>query len=160
MTGEIHRPESPIDAHEAARLYPAFPMVGVGAVIVEGSRVVLVRRAKAPSAGDWSVPGGLVEVGETLVQAVAREALEETGLSVEPVSLVELLERIFPDDRGRIRHHYVLADFLCRVTGGTLRAGSDASDARWVDADSLADFRLPGITLQVLNKALRMARTP
>jgi len=157
MAGEMDTSETPIDVPEDARLYPSLPLVGVGALIVQDSKVVLIRRAKPPSAGEWSIPGGLVHVGETLIQAITREALEETGLEVEAVFLVELLERIFPDDQGRIRHHYVLADFLCRVTGGTLQAGTDASDARWVDANALVDFRLPDITLQVVRKAFRMA---
>jgi len=97
---------------EESREYPRFPLVGVGALIVDDRRIVLIRRAKPPSVGEWSIPGGLVHVGETLVEAVKREAFEETGLEVEPLGLVELLERIFPDDRGRVRHHYVLADYL------------------------------------------------
>jgi ADP-ribose pyrophosphatase YjhB (NUDIX family) len=157
MAGEISQPGSLIDIPDDARRYPATPLVGVGALIVQDSRIVLIRRAKPPSAGEWSIPGGLVRLGETLLQAVAREALEETGLQVEPVSLVELLERIFPDKEGRIRHHYVLADFLCRVTGGTLHAGSDASEACWADESSLDEFGLPGITLQVVAKALQNA---
>jgi ADP-ribose pyrophosphatase YjhB (NUDIX family) len=96
----------------------------------------------------------LVQLGETLERAVIREAQEETGLEVEPLNLVELLERIFPDDTGKIRHHYVLADYLCRVTNGTLRAGSDALEARWVDQDELQFYGLAPITMRVILKGL------
>jgi len=139
---------------EESREYPPFPLVGVGALIVDDRRIVLIRRAKPPSVGEWSIPGGLVHVGETLVEAVKREAFEETGLEVEPLGLVELLERIFPDDRGRVRHHYVLADYLCRVVKGNLRAGSDASDARWVHERELDAFALAAVTAEVVRKAL------
>jgi len=104
--------------------------------------------------GEWSIPGGLVHVGETLEEAVIREALEETGLEVEPLDLVELVERIFPDERGRIRHHYVLADYLCRVADGKLGAGSDALEARWVDGQELPGYNLTPITMRVIVKAL------
>jgi len=139
---------------EISREYPPCPLVGVGALIVEGTRIVLVRRGKPPSLGQWSIPGGLVQLGETLERAVIREAQEETGLEVEPLNLVELLERIFPDDTGKIRHHYVLADYLCRVTNGTLRAGSDALEARWVDQDELQFYGLAPITMRVILKGL------
>jgi 8-oxo-dGTP diphosphatase len=137
-----------------SREYPRFPLVGVGALIAEGNRVVLVRRAKQPSQGEWSIPGGLVDVGETLREAVVREALEETGLLVEPGELVELLERIFRDAEGRVRYHYVLADFLCSVRGGELMAGSDASDVQWVDRANLHEFGLASVTLTVILKGL------
>ncbi|MFZ0392725.1 MAG: NUDIX hydrolase [Terracidiphilus sp.] len=114
------------------REYPVSPLVGVGAVIVEGGRVLLVRRGTEPLRGRWSIPGGLIEVGETLREAVVREAREETGLEVEPVELVELLDRIHRQGE-RVRYHYVIADYLCRVTGGTLKAASDADEARWVE---------------------------
>ncbi len=101
------------------REYPASPLVGVGALITDQSRIVLIRRGMPPAAGEWSIPGGLVRLGETLRDAVVREAREETALCVEPWALVELVERIFTDEQGRISYHYVLADYACRVVGGT-----------------------------------------
>jgi len=140
---------------EPSREYPRFPLVGVGALIAEGNRVVLVQRGKHPAKGEWSIPGGLVNVGETLREAVVREASEETGLLVEPGELVELLERIFRDAEGKVRYHYVLADFLCSVRGGELIAGSDASQARWVDRDDLHALGLAPVTLNVILKGLK-----
>src|SRR5512146_2240687 len=100
------------------REYPEQPLVGVGAVIVEGERVVLVRRAAPPMAGEWSIPGGLLELGETLRAGAEREALEETGLQVEASEVVGVLDRIVPDAAGKPRYHYVLIDFLCRRLSG------------------------------------------
>ena len=114
------------------REYPQAPLVGVGAVIVYQDRVLLVRRANEPLMGQWTLPGGMLELGETLAQGVAREVREETGLEVEAVELVEVLDRIHRE-AGRVRFHYVIADYLCRVTGGELRAASDAGAVRWVE---------------------------
>jgi 8-oxo-dGTP diphosphatase len=114
------------------REFPASPLVGVGAVIVHDGRVLLVRRGTEPLRGHWSIPGGLIEVGEMLSEALVREVKEETGLEVEPVELVELLDRIHREG-GRVRYHYVIADYLCRVTGGALKAASDADEVRWVE---------------------------
>jgi len=141
---------------EPSREYPRFPLVGVGALIAEGNRVVLVKRGKHPAKGQWSIPGGLVNVGETLREAVVREAAEETGLLVEPDELVELLERIFRDAEGRVRYHYVLADFLCSVKGGQLIAGSDASQARLVERDDLHALGIAPVTLDVILKGLKV----
>jgi 8-oxo-dGTP diphosphatase len=138
------------------REYPHAPLIGVGALILDHDRIVLARRGKEPSCGEWSIPGGLVHLGETLQEAVAREALEETGLQVEPQHLVELLERIFPDENGRVRYHYVLADFSCKVVGGNLKAGSDASEVAWAEGSRLEDFNLAPITLKVIRKAMEM----
>jgi 8-oxo-dGTP diphosphatase len=137
-----------------SREYPNFPLAGVGAVITQDNQVILVRRGKEPSKGDWSIPGGLVNVGETLRDAAIREAFEETGLEVEPTDLVELVERIFRDDSGRVQYHYILADFLCRVRKGNLLAGSDALDAKWFRPDELPDLNLAEITLRVILKGL------
>ena len=114
------------------REFPQAPLIGVGAVIVDEGRVLLVRRGREPLKGHWSLPGGLVEVGESLQTAVIREVEEETGLLVEPVELIELLDRIHREG-DRIRYHYVIADYLCRVTGGALKAASDADAVRWVE---------------------------
>jgi ADP-ribose pyrophosphatase YjhB (NUDIX family) len=116
------------------REYPTAPLVGVGAVIVRDGSVLLVQRGTEPALGRWSIPGGLIEVGEALAEAVVREVREETGLDVEPVELIELLDRIHRDG-NRIRYHYVIADYLCRVAGGTLKAASDAAAVRWVEPE-------------------------
>lgn len=143
---------------EKDREYPSRPLVGVGALIIEGDRILLVRRATNPSKGDWSIPGGLVKVGEAIGKAVIREAFEETGLKVEQLALVELVERIFPDDRGKIKYHYIIADYLCRAIGGELKAGSDAQEAVWVVQSDLRRYSLVPITLEVILKAFASLR--
>jgi len=126
------------------REYPDQPLVGVGAIIIEGDRVVLVKRGHPPLAGEWSIPGGVLEVGETLREAAVREALEETGLTVEPGDLLGVYDRVLRDADERTIYHYVLIDFLCRRTAGEPRAAGDADEARWfakaeVEALSLAE---------------------
>jgi ADP-ribose pyrophosphatase YjhB (NUDIX family) len=138
-----------------AREYPKNPLVGVGGVIVKGQQVLLVRRAREPLRGQWSLPGGLVETGETLAAAVRREIAEETGLRVRVERIVEVLDRITRDSQKRVQFHYVLVDFLCRVQGGRLRAGSDVSEARWVRRDQLATYGLRAVTRRVIDIAFR-----
>lgn len=143
------------------REYPLAPLVGVGAIIVSEGRVLLVQRATEPALGRWSIPGGLIEVGEMLTEAVVREVREETGLEVEPVELVELLDRIHRDG-DRIRYHYVIADYLCRVTGGTLKAASDAAAARWIERaewNSHSALVLDPITVRVIEAGWQRAKT-
>ena len=143
------------------RRYPSSPIVGVGAVIVTAHReVVLVRRAREPLAGQWSLPGGAVEAGETLAVALAREVHEETGLDVEPGGLVDVLDRIYTDADGRVEYHYVLADFLCRPRGGQLRAGSDVTDAIAVSPATLDAYALPADTRRVIARGLAMMDEP
>jgi 8-oxo-dGTP diphosphatase len=113
------------------REFPVAPLMGVGAVIIDQDRVLLVQRGNEPMKGHWSLPGGLLELGESLVEGVQREVREETGLIVEVLELVELLDRIFRQDE-RVRYHYVIADYLCRVVGGDLKANSDADAVRWI----------------------------
>jgi len=144
------------------REYPERPIVGVGAVVVgDDGRVLLVRRGHEPLKGEWSIPGGAVEVGETLEAAVVREVREETGLEVEVGALVDVLDRIRPDVDGRTLYHYVLIDFLCRPAGGTLCCGTDAIDATWVPVVDLPEYRLAVATLAMIHKALdRAAAAP
>jgi mutator protein MutT len=114
------------------REFPNAPLVGVGAVIVDEGRVLLIRRGTDPMKGQWSLPGGLLELGESLTDAVVREVREETGLTVESMELIELLNRIQRQNE-RVQYHYVVADYLCRVVGGVLRAASDAEEVRWTE---------------------------
>ena len=154
---------APID-----REFPSTPLVGVGAIVVQNSRVLLVRRGTEPLKGHWTLPGGMLEVGESLTTGVVREVREETGLDVEPIELIELLDRIHRED-GRVRYHYVIADYLCRVTGGDLRAASDAAAVRWVERsewNSHSALVLDPITVRVIEKGwqrteqLRTERRP
>ncbi|MBI1791592.1 MAG: NUDIX hydrolase [Acidobacteria bacterium] len=125
-------------------------MLGVGAIILDGDRVLLVERGKPPQQGLWSLPGGAVETGETLDAAVRREILEETGLEIEPLSVVEVFERITRDAAGAVEYHYVLIDYLCRVTGGALEARDDAARVEWVPRAALASRRITAGTIPVI----------
>ncbi len=143
------------------REFPTAPLVGVGAVVVENGRVLLVRRGREPLQGHWTLPGGVLEVGESLTAGAAREVLEETGLEVDAVELVELVDRIHRED-GRVRYHYVIADYLCHVKGGTLRAASDADAVRWVERAEWKNhsaLALDPITVRVIEKGWQLART-
>ena len=146
------------------REFPDLPLVGVGAVVVDGGRVLLVRRGTEPMKGRWTLPGGLLELGESLTDGVVREVREETGLEVEPVELVELLDRIHKESGNegeRVRYHYVIADYLCRVTGGELQAASDADAVRWVERaewNSHSALQLDPITVRVIEAGWQRAR--
>ena len=144
----------------AGREYPERPLVGVGGVVIDGERVLLTRRGREPLKGEWSLPGGLVEVGESLADAVRREIAEETGLEVRVEGIVKVLDRITRDKRRRVKYHYVLVDFLCRADGGVLRASSDVSEARWVRRRDLAKYSLRPATLRVIEKAFKAALSP
>jgi len=137
-----------------AREYPDNPLVGVGAVLVRDNRVLLVRRGQAPLLGEWSLPGGVLECGETLREATIREAREETGLIVETGELLGVYERVIRSEDGRVRYHYVLIDFLCRVVAGDLKAGSDAANVRWFEPAELDGLNLPRDTRDVIEKGL------
>jgi 8-oxo-dGTP diphosphatase len=146
------------------REYPEAPIVGVGAVVIDGTKVLLVRRGQEPLKGEWSLPGGALELGETLQQGVVREVLEETGLMVVPGGVIEILDRIIQDESsgqdkasGRVRYHYVLIDFVCHVTGGVLGPATDAEEVRWVERDQLQNgYRLAPVTVAVIEKAFRL----
>ena len=138
------------------RDYPDRPIVGVGGVIVDHERVLVVKRATEPRRGQWSIPGGAVEIGETLREALAREVQEETGLLIEVADVLEVLDSIVRDSDGRAQYHYVLVDFTCRRVGGQLRAGTDASDARWITLNELHELEIAEATQRVIRKALAM----
>ncbi|HEX3471941.1 MAG TPA: NUDIX hydrolase [Silvibacterium sp.] len=137
-----------------SREYPDRPIVGVGAVIIQQDRVLLIERGQAPLKGEWSLPGGALELGETLEEGIRREVLEETGLVVDPLAIVEVFDRISRDDQDRVQYHYVLVDYLCRVIGGELACATDAADARWATLDELG--AIAPFTAEVIQKAFRM----
>ena len=136
------------------RDYPDRPFLGVGAIIIDDSRVLLVRRANPPLQGEWSIPGGLVETGETTRDAIVREVLYETGINVEVIRLVEVFERILHDEQSRVQYHYVLLDYACRVLGGTIRAGSDVGEVCWSKVDELEFLSVAAETCVVIRKAV------
>ena len=140
-----------------SREYPERPIVGVGAVILDADRVVLIRRRYEPLAGQWSLPGGTLELGETLEQGAAREMLEETGLVVEIGPVIEVFDRIIHDDEKRVRYHFVLVDYLCWPVSGELRAGSDVEAAVFAHRDDLARFGLTSKATAVIERGLELA---
>lgn len=147
----------------SSREYPERPIPGVGAVVLRttegGAEVLLVRRGTEPMAGSWTLPGGGIEVGETITEACARELLEETGLSVEPLGEVETFDIIHRDAEGRVQYHYVIVDLLCRVAGGEIRAGSDATEVVWAEVEAIlerGDFALNSRACKVIGRAVIM----
>ena len=145
-------PDKPVVPASNKREYPDRPIVGVGAVIIDQGRVLLVKRGSPPLQGEWSLPGGVVELGETLRAAAEREAREETGLIVKAGEVLEVLDRIVPGRDGAPQYHYVLIDFLCIVKGGTLQAGSDADDVSWAGESEFAKFKLETPAIAVIKK--------
>lgn len=141
-----------------AREYPDRPLVGAGAVIVRDGRVALARRGAQPRRGEWSIPGGLVELGETLRRAAEREALEETGLNVTVGEVLEVFESLERDGEGRVLYHYVVVDFECRYVSGELRAGGDATEARWAAEEQLGALGVSEAATKVIRKALAKSR--
>jgi mutator protein MutT len=140
-----------------SRLYPSHPIVGVGAVIEQHGQVVLVRRRFEPLAGQWSLPGGTLELGETLEAGVAREMLEETGLVVQVGPVVEVFDRILLDEERRVKYHFVLVDYLCRPLSGDLRHGSDVDGAVFVREAELDSYQLTVKARAVIERALTLA---
>jgi len=141
----------------AARQYPARPIVGVGGVVLIDGRVLLIKRRFEPLAGRWSLPGGTLEVGETLAEGLARELKEETGLDVDVGPVVDVFDRITRDPDGRTRFHYVLVDYLCHPRGGEPVAGSDVSEVALVEIDDLARYELTPKTIEVITRALDLS---
>jgi 8-oxo-dGTP diphosphatase len=142
-----------------SREYPDRPVVGIGAVVVQDGKVLLVKRRYAPLAGEWSLPGGGVEVGETLEACVVREMREETGLDVEVGPVIEVFDRITQDADGRVQYHYVLVDYLCWPLAGELVPASDVADAAWVDPGDIAGYHITAKATSVIERALEMAAT-
>ncbi len=134
------------------REFPEVPLVGVGAIIIEDARVVLVKRGHPPLHGEWSIPGGVLEVGELVREAAIREAREETGLTVEAGELLGVYDRVLRDGDKRVQYHYVLIDFLCRRVAGDLAAASDAAEVRWFSREELPGLNLAKDTLEVIRK--------
>jgi ADP-ribose pyrophosphatase YjhB (NUDIX family) len=133
-------------------------MVGVGAIILERDRVLMAQRGKQPLKGWWSLPGGLLEIGEALTDGLRREVREETGLEVRPLGVLEVFERIMRDAAGAPEYHYVLIDYICRTAGGTLRAGDDVCAVEWVRRRDLARLAITEGTPAVIEKAFRDRR--
>ncbi|HKN75312.1 MAG TPA: NUDIX hydrolase [Candidatus Acidoferrum sp.] len=149
----------------SSREYPERPVVGVGGVIIENGRALLIRRGSEPLRGEWSIPGGILELGESLQDGVSRELREETGLDVRVLELIEVFDRIFPDERSQPseqkrqpRFHFVIVDYLCERIGGEPRAGSDVTDVALAREDELSQYHLTETATRVLKKAFAMAR--
>lgn len=131
-------------------------MVGVGAILFDAGRVLLVERGRPPQEGCWSLPGGAVETGELLADGLRREIREETGLEIRVLEIVEVFERILRDGEGRTEYHYILIDYLCEKTGGDLRAGDDVRRAEWVERGRLGEYNITAGTLAVIEKAFHV----
>jgi ADP-ribose pyrophosphatase YjhB (NUDIX family) len=140
------------------RSYPDRPLLGVGAVVFRGDDVLLIERGTPPLKGWWTVPGGMVEAGERLEEAVVREVREETGLLVRPVKVAALFERIMRDPEGRTQYHYVIVDYLCELLDGTLQAASDVAAASWAPVSELGMWKVAPGTPPVIARALEMTK--
>jgi 8-oxo-dGTP diphosphatase len=143
---------------KTSREYPERPIVGVGGVTIRDGSVLLIRRAWPPLEGEWSIPGGALDVGEALIEGVRRELMEETGIEVRVVEHLETFERIMLDGAGRVQYHYVILDYLCEARRGELRAGGDVSDAAWVKREELPQYALRETAARVIEKAFAAAR--
>jgi ADP-ribose pyrophosphatase YjhB (NUDIX family) len=139
------------------REYPSVPRIGVGAVVLDAGRVLLVRRGKPPLAGKWSLPGGLLELGETTAEAARREVAEECGLQIRVGEVAGILDRVVRDAEGRIRYHWVLVDYVAFVESGTLCAASDADEAQWVEVDAVERLDTTDGLLDMIRRAQALA---
>ena len=139
------------------REYPDHPILGVGGVLISEGRVLLVRRAAEPLRGEWSIPGGMLEAGETLEEAVARELLEETGLHARVTDFLEVFEKIVKDSDGRVRYHYVVCDYLCELVSGTPQAGSDVSEVTWCTPKEIPNYGLTEVATRIIQQAFAIA---
>lgn len=135
-------------------------MVGVGGVVISNGRALLIRRGGPPLEGQWSIPGGMLEVGETLLEGVRRELLEETGIEVRVGELIDVFERINLDGDGKTRYHFVVLDYLCEAMSGEARAGSDVTDVAWAGPTELANYSLSETATRVILKAFQIAARP
>jgi len=140
-----------------SREYPDYPRVGVGAVVLHGERVLLVRRGRAPSVGRWTLPGGLVEVGETTREAIAREVAEECGCAIRVADIAGVFERIVRDEAGQVRYHYVLVDYLAYADTEAIVAGSDADEAQWVRLEEVERLETTDGLFDMIRRALALA---
>jgi 8-oxo-dGTP diphosphatase len=140
------------------REYPERPVVGVGGVVISAGRALVVRRGKPPLEGEWSIPGGMLETGETIIEGVRRELAEETGVEVRVNGLIEVFERISLDEAGKHRYHYVVLDYFCEAIRGEARPGSDAAEVAWVLEEDLDAYALSASARRVIQKAFEMAR--
>jgi len=143
---------------QESREYPLRPVVGVGGVVIQQGRALLVLRGRAPLQGQWSIPGGGLELGEAVIEGIRREVKEETGIDVRVRDQVGVFERILRDPSGRVQYHYVLIDHLCEVIGGTLRAGGDAADVAWASESELDQYALTDTAARVIRDAFRLAK--
>jgi 8-oxo-dGTP diphosphatase len=149
----------------SSREYPERPVVGIGGVLIDRGLALLIRRGSEPLRGEWSIPGGTLELGESLEEGVARELLEETGLAVRVIELIEVFDRIYAEDgtiaaraQKKPRFHYVIADYLCERIGGDPRAGSDVTDVAFASEEELAKYHLTETATRILKKAFAMDR--
>ena len=140
------------------REYPELPVVGVGGVVIRGGCALLIRRGHPPLKGEWSIPGGTLEVGETIAEGIQRELLEETGVVVRILDFIEVFDRIFRDRDGRIQYHFVILDYLCEAVNGEVRAGGDVTEAVWARENELLKYSLTPAATRVIRKAFALAR--
>ena len=132
--------------------------MGVGGVVIRDERALLIRRGSAPLEGEWSIPGGMLEIGETILEGVQRELLEETAIEVKVLDLIEVFERLTRDEAGRLKYHFVILDYLCEAVRGEARAGSDVTDVAWSRESDLSEYSLTPTATRVIQKAFEMAR--
>lgn len=140
------------------REYPEHPVIAVGGVVIADSRALLIRRGQAPLEGRWSIPGGILELGETISEGIARELLEETGIEAKPTELLEVYEKVFRDASGRAQYHFVILDYLCEFRGGTARPGGDVTAVAWASEEELMQYELTGAATRVIKKAFGATR--